>query len=55
MAKSAGKMALRMTREVSDAFPPLKSVATGLSLIVENVGVRDFLQLSPMIALHLYK
>ena len=41
LAKSAARLALKITKEVSDAFPPLKFVAAGLNIIVENVEVCD--------------
>jgi hypothetical protein len=37
VVKAVAKLALKTVNEVSDAFPPLKCVAAGLSLIVENV------------------
>lgn len=37
MAKSTGKLVLKAVVEVSDVFPPLKSVAAGLQLIVERI------------------
>jgi hypothetical protein len=39
-AISVGKLLLKTVIEVSDPFPPLKVVATGLQLIVEHVEVR---------------
>jgi hypothetical protein len=41
IAKSAGKMALKVVKEFSDAFPPLQSVAKALDFVVENVEVCD--------------
>ena len=44
---SAAKLFLRMVKETSDAFPPLKSVAGGLCAILENCEVRfTFVRLS---------
>jgi hypothetical protein len=52
LAKSAAKLALKTVKEVSDVFPPLKSVAAGLSLIVENAEVRDYLVLLFILTTH---
>jgi len=38
---SAAKLFLRTVKEVSDAFPPLKSVAGGLCAILDNCEVRS--------------
>ena len=46
IVKSAAKLVLTTVKEVSDALPPLKSVATALTLIVEHVEVCVFLLLS---------
>jgi hypothetical protein len=51
-AKSAAKLTLKTIKEVSDVFPPLKSVAAGLSLIVENAEVRDYLVLLFILTTH---
>ena len=45
IAKSAAKLVLTTVKEVSDALPPLKSVATALTLIVERAEVCVFLLL----------
>lgn len=37
-----GKAILKTIVEVSDVFPPLKSVAAGLKVIVERTEVRRF-------------
>ena len=42
LAKSGTKLALKIVKEVSEALPPLKSVAAGLTVIIENAEVRDF-------------
>jgi hypothetical protein len=52
LAKSAAKLALKTVKEVSDAFPPLKFVAAGLSLIVENAEVCDRLILLHILTAH---
>jgi hypothetical protein len=52
VAKSAAKLALKTVKEVSDAFPPLKFVAAGLSLIVENAEVCDCLMLLFILIAH---
>jgi hypothetical protein len=36
---SAAKLALKTTKEISDVFPPLKFVAAGLNVIIENAEV----------------
>jgi hypothetical protein len=46
LAKSAAKLSLKIVKEVSDAFPPLKFVAAGLDLIVENADVCNSLTFS---------
>jgi hypothetical protein len=46
LAKSAAKLSLKIVKEVSDAFPPLKFVAAGLNLIVENADVCNSLTFS---------
>ena len=38
-AKSAAKLVLKAVVEVSDVFPPLKSVAAGVQLIVDCIEV----------------
>jgi hypothetical protein len=43
IAKSASKLVLKTVNEVSDVFPPLKSVASGLSIIFETLEVCDSL------------
>jgi hypothetical protein len=40
IAKSAGKLTLKALKELSDALPPLKSVASALDFIVTHVEVR---------------
>jgi hypothetical protein len=52
LAKSTAKLALKTVKEVSDAFPPLKFVAAGLSLIVENAEVCDCLILLFILTAH---
>jgi hypothetical protein len=37
IAKSAGKLALKAVKELSDAFPPLQCVANALDFVIENV------------------
>ena len=44
LTKLTGKMLLKMVVEVSDVFPPLKSAAAGLRLIIERVEVSYRLQ-----------
>ena len=39
-AKIMGKTIIKTVQEVSDAFPPLKSVAAGVKMIVERAEVR---------------
>ena len=40
-AYSTTKLAIQMVKESSDAFPPLKSVAGGLSAILNHCDVRS--------------
>jgi hypothetical protein len=40
ISKSVGKLTLKGVKEFSDAFPPLKSVASALDFILTNVEVR---------------
>jgi hypothetical protein len=46
LAKSAAKLLLKILKEVSESLPPLKSVAAGLNILVENAEVRSFLTFS---------
>jgi hypothetical protein len=52
LAKSAAKLTLKTVKEVSDAFPPLKFVAAGLSLIVENAEVCNCVNLLFILTAH---
>jgi hypothetical protein len=38
-AKTTGKLVLKTVADVSDVFPPLKSVAVGLNIIVDRIEV----------------
>jgi hypothetical protein len=42
VAKTVGKLMLKATKEFSDAFPPLQSVANALDFIWTNVEVRKY-------------
>jgi hypothetical protein len=46
-AYSAAKLAINMIKESSDVFPPLKSVAGGLSAILQHCDVRSTSSMSP--------
>ena len=50
-AYSTTKLAINMVKESSDVFPPLKSVAAGLSAILDHCDVQ-FISLIPLHALY---
>jgi hypothetical protein len=52
LAKPAIILALKTVKEVSDVFPPLKSVAAGLSLIFEDVEVCSCVNLLFILTAH---
>ena len=50
-AYSTAKLTVNLVKEVADAFPPLKAVAAGLSVILDHCDVRYISHTTPPMAL----
>ena len=50
-AYSTTKLTINVVKEVADAFPPLKAVAGGLSVILDHCDVRYISHTTPPMAL----